>query len=128
MEQYKILVIDDDPNLHRLIQFYLTDEKYSLDFAGNGRSAMHKMKDNSYHLIISDLMMPGMDGITFINKLRAKGDETPIVVTSAYSQDKIACDATEAGADKILEKPFTKEKLAELVQQILQQNYDISSL
>jgi CheY-like chemotaxis protein len=105
--------------MHRLIQFCLADEKFTLDFATNGRLAMHKMKKSSYHLIISDLMMPGMDGISFIKKIRSKGDDTPIVVTSAYNQDKITNDATKAGANNILEKPFNKEQLSQLVHNIL---------
>lgn len=128
MERFTILVVDDDQNMHRLMKFYLSDDKYALDFAGNGRVAMHKLQDNSYHIIISDLLMPIMDGISFIKKLRAKGDETPIIVTSSFNDDNIVDEAMAAGADRVLEKPVNKKRLVELVERVLRQKHQISSL
>ncbi|MBN2424564.1 MAG: response regulator [Calditrichaceae bacterium] len=127
MKRYKILLVDDDPNMHRLVKFYLSEKEYNLECVTNGRSAHQKLQKAKFNLMISDIMMPVMDGITLISKIRAEGIDIPIIVTSAHNQENIASAAIEAGADKILEKPFSKEKLNAIIRDFITKNLQLNT-
>jgi CheY-like chemotaxis protein len=102
----KILYVDDDPYMQRLMQLYLCDEAITLEFAGNGRIALFKLQKSIFDLVISDLQMPEMDGICLIREIRKRQITLPVVVLSAFGMESMVTDALSAGADKILQKPF----------------------
>ena len=116
---HKILVIDDDPNMRRLIELYLNKENFVVDAVGSARSSVEKIRQGLYHLVITDLQMPDMDGLEFIRRIRAFNEEIPIVVTSAYSRGKIVNQALEAGASNVLEKPFDQQQLLKTLNEYL---------
>ena len=114
-----ILIVDDDPNMHRMMGLYLRNEPFEVDFASNGRIGLHKVNQNSYHLIISDLQMPEVDGITFIRQLQEKETSVPVIVISAFGYDKMVNDALEAGACQVLQKPFDSSHLMRIIKRAL---------
>lgn len=107
--------MDDDPSMHRLVQLFLRNSNIEIETASAGRIALHKLQTVVYDVIISDMQMPEMDGLTLIKHVRARGIETPIVVISAYGFDSTSEDALAVGANKILQKPFQSQDLVETI-------------
>ena len=112
---YTVLVCDDDIAILDSVEIYLKLEGYNVLRAENGRGALEQVKNNEVHCVILDIMMPKMDGITVLHRVRAKGCKTPILMLTAKSEvdDKVL--GLDSGANDYLTKPFeTKELLARL--------------
>ncbi len=116
----KILVVDDDPNMHRLINLYLKDSKAEVVTTSSGRMALQKMTKQGFHLIISDMQMPQMDGIELVKKIRSLGSTIPVLIVSAFGYYSHASKAIRAGANVVLEKPFERDELLRVIKQLIQ--------
>lgn len=104
--EYKILVADDDKEILNAIKIYLTNEQMQVYTASDGQEALDVLEAHpDIHLIIMDLMMPRMDGIQAILKIR-QDKEIPIIVLSAKSEDKDIILGLNIGADDYITKPF----------------------
>ena len=109
----RILIVEDHRDLAGNIGDYLEVQGYSVDFAMDGISAMHLALTKSFDVIVLDIMLPGMDGLTFCRKLRQEAEQaTPVLMLTARDTlpDKLA--GFEAGADDYLVKPFALQELA----------------
>lgn len=117
----KILVVDDEPNVLRMVSYTLQIEGYEVVGAQNGLEALYKVKTEAPDLVILDVMMPDMGGIEVCEQLRKQPEtsDLPIIMFSALSQvsDKVRC--LEAGADEYLTKPITPEELVARVKALL---------
>jgi two-component system, OmpR family, copper resistance phosphate regulon response regulator CusR len=102
----KILVVEDDPKTLMAIQQGLIESFYEVDIAYDGLIAKQLAMKNAYNCIITDVIMPGLNGRMFAQELRQAGNQTPILILSALgdSDDKVA--GFDAGADQYLVKPF----------------------
>lgn len=102
----KILLVEDEPKSVQLIKQCLEENFYKVDIAYDGLIAKQLALRNTYSGIITDIILPGMNGYTLIRELRAAGVQTPIMIVSALgeSADKVA--GFDAGADQYLAKPF----------------------
>lgn len=108
----KVLIVDDNHNIAETIADYLELEGMTIDCAYHGEAALNLVKENHYDVIIMDIMMPKLDGINAVKKLREElFCNTPILFLTAKDQleDKIA--AFKAGGDDYLLKPFAMEEL-----------------
>ncbi|HIF9398487.1 TPA: response regulator transcription factor [Photobacterium damselae] len=108
----KVLIVDDNHNIAETIADYLELEGMTIDCAYHGEAALNLVKENHYDVIIMDIMMPKLDGINAVKKLREEQFcNTPILFLTAKDQleDKIA--AFKAGGDDYLLKPFAMEEL-----------------
>jgi len=114
-----ILAVDDDPNMHRLIQLYLSARVFSVTTASTGRIALHKLHTHKYDLLISDIQMPQMDGWALVKEIRSRGCDIPIIIISAFGTDEQADQIMAAGANMVLEKPFEQEQLIETIEKLL---------
>jgi len=117
----KILVVDDEPNVLRMVSYTLQIEGYEVVTAQNGLEALYKVQTETPDLVILDVMMPDISGVEVCKRLR-KEPETinlPIIMFSALSQvsEKVKC--LEAGADEYLTKPITPEELVARVKSLL---------
>ena len=110
----RILVIDDEPLYHKMIAHALENEKYQLDFAANGKEGLRKAKINNPDLVITDVMMPDIDGYEVTRLLRRESQfaHIPILVLTAQAGLQNKLKSFEAGADDHLTKPFEPEELA----------------
>lgn len=112
----KILLAEDEPPLNKVIKTAL--EKighYQVDSVFNGKDAVELERKNPYDVIILDIMMPVMDGITALKKIRASGDQTYVMMLTAKAEVDDKVTGLEAGADDYLTKPFSlKELIARL--------------
>ena len=116
-EKSKILIVDDNPKNIQVLGTILRKEGYLVEFATNGQQAIERIKIEKFDLLLLDIMMPVMDGITAIAELRAKYHKLPpIIGLSAHAQESNADYFTKLGMADFIEKPVNK---AELIRRIL---------
>ncbi len=118
----RILVVEDEKNLNRLIAEAVEDEGYSVDRCFNGLEAMEFMDCAEYDVVILDILMPRMNGLELVKKLRSRGNDTPVVfLTSLDSvEDRVA--GLNSGGDYYLVKPFAMEELIAVVRALARKN------
>ncbi|GMK43957.1 DNA-binding response regulator [Paenibacillus glycanilyticus] len=110
MEQRVVLVVDDDKEIRDAIQIYLKQEGIAVLKAKDGLEALEMLEANSVHLIILDIMMPRLDGITATYKIREQRN-LPILILSAKSEDSDKILGLHVGADDYMTKPFNPMEL-----------------
>lgn len=111
----KILIAEDEPQLLRVLTVAMQKSGYDVDPVDNGLKAVEHAKENSYDVIILDIMMPVMDGITALKEIRKSGDKTYILMLTAKAEVDDRVTGLDSGADDYLTKPFSlKELLARL--------------
>lgn len=106
-----VLIIEDDPNIRLTMEFALADAGYSTMTCDNGSDGLAIASSSHPDLILLDLMLPVMDGKTFLRRFRRRDAFTPIIVVTALSlnEDKVAC--FDAGADDYISKPLSVDEL-----------------
>ncbi len=115
---YNILVCDDERDIVSALQIYLESDGYNVFTASNGQEAIEIINDNEIHLILLDIMMPVMDGITAMVKLR-EFSNVPVILLTAKSEDTDKILGLNVGADDYITKPFNPvEMLARVRSQI----------
>ena len=102
----KILLVDDEPQILRVLRTARSTQGYILRTASNGAEAMETASEWQPDLVITDLAMPEMDGVALCSELRA-ASQVPIIVLSVRNQDRMKIEALDAGADDYVTKPFT---------------------
>ena len=111
----RILVAEDEKNLNRIITEALRDEGYSTDSCFNGLDALEFCSGAAYDVIILDINMPRMDGLTVVRRLRERGDHTPVLFLTARDSVADRVEGLESGGDYYLVKPFDFKELMAVV-------------
>jgi len=106
----RILVVDDEPQITRVLRTTLSSQGYDIRVAGDGESALETFRDWPPHLVITDLAMPNLDGIALCRSLRERS-QVPIIVLSVRGQERSKVEALDAGADDYVTKPFGMNEL-----------------
>jgi two-component system KDP operon response regulator KdpE len=106
----RILVVDDEPQITRVLRTSLSSQGYDIRVANDGETALEIMKDWTPDLVITDLSMPNMDGLELCRRLRPK-TQIPIIVLSVRGEERTKVQALDAGADDYITKPFGIEEL-----------------
>jgi two-component system chemotaxis response regulator CheY len=116
-----ILTVDDSASIRRTIRIALTAEGFGVTEAADGVEGLSKAQDARFDLIITDLNMPMMDGLTMIRELRKKPDQAgvPILFLTTESDSRLKAEAKAAGATGWLTKPFDPDQLIRIVTKIL---------
>lgn len=115
----KILVIEDEPTLSRLLSYNLSQEGYETKIVENGGEGLQEALDNPYDLIILDIMLPGMNGFEVLSKLRQKGNHTPVIILTARTAEEEIVQGLKHGADDYITKPFGVAELHARVSAVL---------
>lgn len=115
----RLLLVEDEKNLSKAILTVLKMNDYQVDAVENGLEAINIMNENYYDGIISDVMMPKMDGITFLENLRDKGDYTPVLLLTAKAEIDDRVKGMDAGANDYLPKPFAMKELLARIRMML---------
>jgi heavy metal response regulator len=118
----RILVIEDEQKVANFIKRGLKEEGYSVDVAYDGEEGYLLAKDNEYDVIILDIMLPKMDGITLCKKLRAEKIFTPILMLTAKDSVKDKVVGLDSGANDYLTKPFSFEELLARIRVLLRKD------
>lgn len=114
----RILIVDDAPALGRVMRTGLTAQGYEARVAVNGVSALATIQEWQPDLVITDLQMPEMDGLTFCRQLRLIS-KIPIIVLSVKSDEGVKVESLDAGADDYVTKPFGMDELSARVRSLL---------
>ena len=115
----KILIVDDDPSLLRLLGIRLSAAGYQIESAKNAKIALGRLESFHPQLVISDLKMEGMDGMALFEQIRAKHPHIPVIIMTAHGTIPDAINATKQGVFSFLTKPFESKELLEIVQQAI---------
>lgn len=120
----RVLIVEDNRDICANIAAYLEKHNYILDFAYDGISAMHLALTNPFDVIVLDLMLPGMDGLSFCKKLRADANiDKPVLMLTARDTLDDKLKGFEAGADDYLVKPFALQELHARLQALYKRSH-----
>src|SRR6185436_1898258 len=111
MHKGRILVVDDEANARTALAELLKEEGYTVETAADGFKALGKLPDFSPDLVLTDLKMPGMDGLELLRKVRAHSEETVVLVMTAFGAVETAVTAMKEGAADYLTKPLNMVEL-----------------
>lgn len=118
MEKQKILVVDDDPQIIRVLRQILTAQGYTVRTADDGAVALEVFSEACPDLVLTDLQMPNVDGLELCRRLRVFS-EVPIVVLSVRNSEEHIVDALDSGADDYISKPFGTAELLARIRSVL---------
>src|SRR5271157_4236118 len=116
----RILIVDDEANARAALSEILRDEGYSTETAADGFKALGKLEDFAPDVILTDLKMPGLDGIAFMEKARTAAPGTVFVVMTAFGTISSAVEAMKKGAENYLLKPLDPEALGAVVERAME--------
>jgi DNA-binding response OmpR family regulator len=115
----RILLVEDDEILAEVLNKYLTSQHYLVDLANNGQAGWDLTEAFEYDLILLDLVLPKLDGISFCKQLRQRGDRTPILILTAYDSSTNKVTGLDAGADDYVVKPYDFDELLARIRALL---------
>ena len=115
-----ILVVDDEKVMRSFISDALTDAGYKVEVASNGEEALSKIKHSPFEILLTDLMMPGMDGIEVIQKVKEVNSNVCAIVITGYPSIETAVEAMRKGAYDYIAKPFKLDELMIVVKRAIE--------
>jgi putative nucleotidyltransferase with HDIG domain len=123
MEKEKILVVDDEEAIREVVSTLLDAQGYRCTTCPNGRVALATFRQDTYDLVLSDIVMPEMDGLKLLIELRAADPDVPVIMVTAMHDISIALDAIRSGAYDYILKPFEKDQLYLSVRRALEHRH-----
>jgi DNA-binding response OmpR family regulator len=123
----KLLLIEDEPSVVSFMRRYLTEAGYDVSVALDGQSGLQMATEHTFQLIILDVMLPGMNGITVCKELRKQQDTTPILMLTALGSTENVVAGLDSGADDYLVKPFKQAELLARIRSLLRRKPDTIS-
>src|SRR3954469_14848681 len=124
----RILVVDDTPLIREHLRVILGMDQYEVETACDGRSALEMLHERLFHLVITDLRMPGLSGIELLEAVRSERLPFGVIVLTAHGDTQVALDAMKAGADDFVTKPYDTDHLRFIVKRILERRRLIDEL
>lgn len=115
----KILVVDDDARLRGLLQRFLEEQGFQVRAVGDGEQMDRALGRELFSLLVLDLMLPGEDGLAICRRLRAQGNDLPVIMLTAKGDDNERIEGLQAGADDYLPKPFNPQELDARIRAVL---------
>ncbi|MFD1956588.1 response regulator transcription factor [Paenibacillus thailandensis] len=116
---HKVLVIEDEPTLARLLSYNLSQEGYETTVIDHGGEGLQTALQQSFDLIILDIMLPGLNGFEVLNRLRQSGTKTPVIILTARNAEEEVVQGLKHGADDYITKPFGVAELLARVSAVL---------
>ena len=120
MGNLRILAVDDSATMRSLVQQTLGIGGYEVTLASDGKEGIDKFGDSSFDLVITDINMPVMDGLTFIRELRKRNTDIPILTLTTESEENIKQKGAEAGANGWIIKPYRPAQFLDIIKKVLQ--------
>jgi DNA-binding NtrC family response regulator len=116
---HNILVVDDEEVIREGMRRILSAEGFHVDTSASGRTAIEKIQERDFDVVITDLKMPGMDGIEVLKAIKILQPEVPVIIITGYSTVDTAVDAMKNGAFDYIAKPFTSDLIIDKVQKAI---------
>ena len=107
----KVLIIDDEPSLRQTVSMILDEEGHEIHTASDGKEGLDKALELEPEMVLTDVRMPGMPGLEFLERYRAEGGRALVIVMTAYGSSELAIDAMKKGAYDYVPKPFSADQL-----------------
>src|SRR5256712_4664184 len=123
----RVLVVEDDPRLASTLDRVLAAEGHDVEVAADGNDALHRARERPFDLVVLDIMLPGLDGISVCRRLRSTGD-IPILLLTALGGTGERVRGLDSGADDYLVKPFAYEELLARVRALLRRAAPVERL
>jgi DNA-binding response OmpR family regulator len=123
----RVLLIEDSVRLQRSITMGLKKEGYRIDTTGDGEEGLWFIESCDYDVVILDIMLPGLDGLSLLNRIREKGNTVHVLILSARDTLEDRIKGLETGADDYLVKPFAFQELLARVQALVRRKYTAKS-
>ncbi len=120
MSENRILIVDDSPENLELLALLLERNGWEYDMADSGRSAIQRLEERRYDLVITDLMMPEMNGLELLQRLKERWSGTEVVIVTAYGSIPTAIEAIKKGAYSYLMRPFEPDEVALMIRKIFE--------
>ncbi|MBI4689252.1 MAG: sigma-54-dependent Fis family transcriptional regulator, partial [Nitrospirae bacterium] len=117
----KILIVDDEPDICRALEFLLKREDYAVSSVNSGEDAVERLKAENFDIVITDLKMGRVDGMAVLEKAKEISPETSVIIMTAFASIESAVEAMKKGAVDYIVKPFLNEEIRLTVQKILEQ-------
>jgi DNA-binding response OmpR family regulator len=121
----RVLLIEDSKRLQRAISIGLRKEGFKVDMTGDGNEGLWFVESFDYDVIVLDLMLPGLDGLSILRKLRERQRPASVLILSAKDTVEDRVEGLQAGADDYLVKPFAFEELLARVRSLIRRRYDV---
>ncbi|UPK43812.1 MULTISPECIES: response regulator transcription factor [Paenibacillus] len=121
----RILIAEDEVHLAEAVSQILKKNNYSVDMVHDGRSGLDYALSGIYDLLLLDIMMPEMDGITVLKKLRSEGNHTPVILLTAKGEISDKVTGLDYGADDYIAKPFATEELLARIRAALRRKGEV---
>ena len=115
----RVMVVDDDVTVREVVVTYLRAGGYDVVEAADGESALADLRDERADLVVLDLLLPGIDGLEVCRRIRAKGDDVPVIMLTALGSETDRVVGLERGADDYVTKPFSPRELVLRVESVL---------
>ena len=121
----KVLIVEDEEKIRKVINILVKSDEVSADEASDGMEALNKIKDNDYDLVILDLMLPLVDGMTILKDIRADSRTAtmPVILVSAKNLNQDLLEGFQGGANYYITKPFEPKELIDSIELILGVKY-----
>lgn len=117
----RILVIDDEPDMLMLLRMIIEDNtSYEVETTNNPAEGLKMLTEEAYDLVISDLKMPGMDGLELFDELRKMSPDIPVIIITAYGSPEAADEALKKGVADFITKPFRKDTILFIMKRVLE--------
>ena len=115
----KILVVDDEEGARELFNTILSDEGYHVTLAVSGEDALDRLKTDAFDLVVTDIKMPGMDGLQLLQEIRKSGARSDVIMVTAYGEVESYLKAMSLGAAEYINKPIRIKELKRIVHKVL---------
>lgn len=123
----KILIIDDEPEICSLLRFLLAREGFEPHTAESSEEGLNLILTSNFDGVVCDFAMPGMDGITLLQKVRAEKNYTPFIFLSGHANNKVAHEMINLGAHELIQKPHVK-LIAPALRNLLKNSLELKCL
>jgi DNA-binding NtrC family response regulator len=117
----KILIVDDEPDICKALEFLLKREDYAVTSVNSGEDAIERLKAEVFDIVITDLKMGRVDGITVLEKSKETNPDTPVIMMTAFASIETAVEAMKRGATDYIVKPFLNEEIRLTIKKVLEQ-------
>lgn len=120
MDNARLLIVDDEPAVREILARTLTEAGYECHVSANAQEALRRLSDCEYHLVVSDILMPGITGMELLDDIKASYPDTAVVMVTAVAETVTAVEALKNGASDYLTKPFNLDEVILSVDRSLQ--------
>ena len=118
----RILVVDDDLKSRNILKRLLAHTDYEVEIVMSGEEAVKRLKRSKFNLVLTDLDMPGMDGLELLSHVKSRYPDVPVIVVSGVATEESRNEALEVGAEGLLSKPYTRDQLIAIISESLAKN------